>query len=69
MQTREIGKCGLKVSAIGFGCMGLTYGYAPPYPTKEEAIKLIRKAYESGITFFDSKVAVDIKKRGGSDRY
>ena len=54
MQTREIGKCGLKVSAIGFGCMGLTYGYAPPYPTKEEAIKLIRKAYESGITFFDT---------------
>ena len=54
MQVREIGKCGLKVSEIGFGCMGLSHGYCPPFPSKEDAIKIIRRAYELGITFFDT---------------
>ena len=53
MQTRELGKSGLKVSAIGLGCMGLTQSY-PPFPTKEEAIALIRRAVELGVTFFDT---------------
>ena len=53
MQTRELGKSGLKVSAIGLGCMGLVQSY-PPFPTKEEAINLIRKAYELGVRFFDT---------------
>ena len=53
METRELGRSGLKVSAIGLGCMGLTYSH-PPYPSKEEAIALIRKAYELGVTFFDT---------------
>ena len=38
---------------MGYGCMGLTYSH-PPYPTKEEAIALVRKAYEMGVTFFDT---------------
>ena len=53
MEQRELGRSGLKVSAIGYGCMGLTYSH-PPYPTKEEAIALVRKAYEMGVTFFDT---------------
>ena len=53
MQQRELGKSGLKVSAIGLGCMGLSSGY-PPFPSKEEVIKLIRRAVELGVTFFDT---------------
>ena len=53
MQTRELGRSGLKVSAIGLGCMGFTQAY-PPFPTKEDGIKVIRKAYEMGVTFFDT---------------
>jgi aryl-alcohol dehydrogenase-like predicted oxidoreductase len=53
MQTRKIGTQGLEVSALGFGCMGLNFGYGQVMD-KSEAIKLIRKAYELGITFFDT---------------
>ncbi|PKQ65223.1 aldehyde oxidase [Labilibaculum manganireducens] len=53
MKTRKLGKQGLEVSALGLGCMGLSYGYGPAIQ-KSEAIKLIRKAYELGITFFDT---------------
>jgi aryl-alcohol dehydrogenase-like predicted oxidoreductase len=53
MQKRKLGKSNLEVSAIGFGCMGLNYGYASSL-TKEEGIKLIRAAVERGVTFFDT---------------
>ena len=56
MEQRELGRSGLKVSAIGYGCMGLTHAH-PPYPTREEAVALIRKAYEMGVTFFDTAEA------------
>jgi aryl-alcohol dehydrogenase-like predicted oxidoreductase len=51
MKTRRLGNGGLEVSALGFGCMGLSF---PNAPTKEESIKLIRSAVEHGITFFDT---------------
>jgi len=56
MQKRKLGKSGLEVSAIGLGCMGLSYGYGPA-TDRGEAIKLIRAAYERGVTFFDTAEA------------
>lgn len=56
MHTRKLGNSGLEVSAIGLGCMGLSFGYGPA-TNKSDAIKLIRKAYELGVTFFDSAEA------------
>jgi len=56
MQTRTLGRSGLTVSALGFGCMGLNYGYGPG-PGKAEAIALIRDAFASGVTFFDTAEA------------
>ncbi len=53
MKTRKLGNQGLEVSAIGLGCMGMSFGYAP-FPPKEESIALIRKAVEEGVTFFDT---------------
>ena len=53
MQKRVLGKSGLGVSAIGFGCMGLNFGYASSV-SKEEGIALIRAAVERGVTFFDT---------------
>jgi aryl-alcohol dehydrogenase-like predicted oxidoreductase len=53
MQKRVLGKSGLEVSAIGFGCMGLNFGYANAV-SKEEGIALIRAAVERGVTFFDT---------------
>src|SRR3954447_4137518 len=53
MKKRVLGKSGLEVSAIGFGCMGLNFGYATSV-SKEEGIKLIRAAVERGVTFFDT---------------
>ncbi|MCL1932980.1 MAG: aldo/keto reductase [Candidatus Azobacteroides sp.] len=56
MQKRKLGKSRLEVSALGLGCMGLSFGYG--FATgKNEAIHLIRKAYELGITFFDTAEA------------
>ena len=56
MQNRKLGNSGLEVSALGFGCMGLSFGYGPA-TEKEEGIKLIRAAAERGITFFDTAEA------------
>lgn len=56
MQKRILGKSGLEVSALGLGCMGLSFGYGPA-TNKQDAIQLLRKAYESGITFFDTAEA------------
>lgn len=53
MNTRILGKQGLKVSEIGLGCMGFTQSY-PPYPDRKEAIQVIRQAVELGVTFFDT---------------
>jgi len=53
MQTRKLGKSGLEVSAIGLGCMGMSFSYAP-FPPKEHSINLIRKAVEMGVNFFDT---------------
>ena len=53
MQKRTLGKSGLEVSALGLGCMGLSFGFGPA-TEKSEAIKLIRAAVERGVTFFDT---------------
>ena len=56
MQKRQLGRSGLEVSAIGLGCMGLSFAYGPA-TDREFAIKLIRAAFERGVTFFDSAEA------------
>ena len=56
MQKRRLGKSDLEVSAVGFGCMGLSHGYGPA-TDKQEGIKLIRTAFERGVTFFDTAEA------------
>lgn len=53
MKKRTLGNSGLEVSALGFGCMGLNYGYAQTLD-KNQAISLLRAAFEKGITFFDT---------------
>jgi len=53
MQKRKLGKSNLEVSAIGLGCMGMSFGYGPP-KDKQEMISLIRAAVELGVTFFDT---------------
>jgi aryl-alcohol dehydrogenase-like predicted oxidoreductase len=53
MQKRKLGKSNLEVSAIGLGCMGMSFSYGPP-KNKQEMIAVIRTAVELGITFFDS---------------
>ncbi|RZF31665.1 aldo/keto reductase [Paraburkholderia sp. UYCP14C] len=53
MQTRQLGKSGLEVSALGLGCMGLSFGYGPA-TEKAAGIELIRTAFERGVTFFDT---------------
>ncbi|VXB65259.1 MULTISPECIES: aldo/keto reductase [Chryseobacterium] len=53
MEKRILGKNKLEVSALGLGCMGLSFGYGKP-TEKQDAIQLIRAAYEHGVTFFDT---------------
>jgi len=53
MQKRKLGNSGLKVSAIGLGCMGMSYAF-PPYPEKKDMIVLLQQAFENGVTFFDT---------------
>jgi len=56
MKKRILGKSGLEVSAIGLGCMGMSFAYGPP-PDKKAMITLLRTAMERGITFFDTAEA------------
>ena len=56
MQTRRIGKSGPEVSAIGLGCMGMSFGYGPAHD-REEMIELVRAAVDRGVTFFDTAEA------------
>jgi Predicted oxidoreductases (related to aryl-alcohol dehydrogenases) len=56
MQKRTLGQSGLEVSAIGFGCMGLSFGYGPA-TSREEGIAIIRAAVDGGVTFFDTAEA------------
>src|SRR6202451_3479278 len=56
MQKRKLGNSGLEVSALGFGCMGLSFGFGPA-TEKNEAIRVIRSAYDGGVTFFDTAEA------------
>ncbi len=56
MQKRKLGKSNLEVSALGFGCMGLSSGYGPAVD-KKDGIALIRAAFERGVTFFDTAEA------------
>jgi aryl-alcohol dehydrogenase-like predicted oxidoreductase len=53
VQKRKLGKCGLEVSALGLGCMGLSFGYGPAVD-KQQGIDLIRAAVDEGVTFFDT---------------
>lgn len=56
MQKRILGQSGLEVSALGLGCMGLSYGYGPA-TDRTEAVSLLRAAHERGVTFFDTAEA------------
>jgi aryl-alcohol dehydrogenase-like predicted oxidoreductase len=56
MHTRQLGRSGLEVSALGFGCMGLSFGYGPAID-RQQGISLIRAAVDRGITFFDTAEA------------
>ncbi|HEX5284932.1 MAG TPA: aldo/keto reductase [Bryocella sp.] len=56
MKTRTLGKSGLRVSALGLGCMSMSSGYGPP-ADKSEMIRLIRTAHDRGVTFFDTAEA------------
>ena len=56
MQTRTLGRSGLEVSALGFGCMGISFGYGPA-AKREDGIAIIRAAVDAGVTFFDTAEA------------
>src|ERR1700690_538309 len=56
MQKRKLGKSGLEVSALGFGCMGLSFAYGPALE-KQAAISLIRSAFENGVKLLDAAEA------------
>jgi len=56
MQTRMLGKSGLEVSALGFGCMGLSFGLGPA-TSRDEGVGMIRAAVDGGVTFFDTAEA------------
>jgi predicted aldo/keto reductase-like oxidoreductase len=60
MQKRKLGKRNLEVSAIGLGCMGMSFSYGPP-KDKQEMISLLRTAVERGITFFDTALKITVQ--------
>jgi len=57
MQKRKLGNSGLEVSALGLGCMGMSYAYGAAAPDKREMVKLLHQAVERGVTFFDTAEA------------
>src|SRR5579859_5915452 len=57
MQKRKLGNSGLEVSALGLGCMGMSYAYGAQAPDKKEMVKLLHQAVERGVTFFDTAEA------------
>src|SRR3954463_8796160 len=56
MQKRRLGTGGLDVSALGFGCMGISFGYGPA-ATRDDGLAIVRAAFEGGVTFFDTAEA------------
>ena len=56
MQKRTLGNSGLEVSALGFGCMGISFGYGPA-TSREDGLAIIRAAVDGGVTFFDTAEA------------
>jgi len=56
MQKRTLGRSGLEVSALGFGCMGISFGYGPA-SNREDGLAIIRAAFDGGVTFFDTAEA------------
>ena len=56
MKKRSLGKNGLEVSALGFGCMGISFGYGQP-TSRDEGVAIIRAAVDAGVTFFDTAEA------------
>ena len=69
MKTRTLGRSGIEVSAIGMGCMGLShYAFGPPTP-REEAVRVIRGAFDDGYTFFDTAEAYTGHNPDGSTVY
>jgi aryl-alcohol dehydrogenase-like predicted oxidoreductase len=54
MQKCKLGNSNLEVSALGLGCMGMSFSYAPPFPDKQEMVSLLRTSVDRGITFFDT---------------
>ena len=56
MKQRQLGRSGLQVSALGMGCMGLSFGYGPGVD-RAAAVQLIRQAVDRGVTFFDTAEA------------
>lgn len=56
MQKRRLGSCNMEVSALGLGCMGMSFGYGPP-ADKHEMISLLHTAVERGVTLFDTAEA------------
>ncbi len=66
MKTGPLGKNGLEVSASGHGCIGLSFGYDPE-TNKKDAIKLIRSAFESGVTFLIRRFHVILIRESGDN--
>ena len=71
MQKRKLGKSNLEVSALGLGCMGMSFSYGPP-KDKQEMTALLRAAVERGVTFFDTAEVygpfIERRARGRSPR-
>jgi aryl-alcohol dehydrogenase-like predicted oxidoreductase len=65
VQKRTLGNSNLQVSAIGLGCMGMSFGYGPA-ADRQEMISLIRAAVERGVTFFDTAEATDRSRTSSS---
>jgi aryl-alcohol dehydrogenase-like predicted oxidoreductase len=62
MQNRKLGSSGLEVSAIGLGCMGMSWSYGPP-KDKKEMISLIHAAVDRGVSFFDTPKSMATMKK------